>query len=178
MKKIAVIAALILEVFVCSPHLMADQETGTNTEHGYFRKPGSGDYGAQFRQYQWSKMDKADRAIHQGNIIKFSVEYPGTNEEFTVHKASSSFTIKKISAVLQADTGESVNINLAHGTNRSTAGTDLWTTDQTIDSVTTGETITSFDDADVGTNEWLWTKIKGGVGNVEELFLQIETEVD
>jgi len=171
----AFIVAWIVSIGIMAAN--ADVDTGSLTTNEYFWKLGQEDKGAIPHAKFTGALNKADRAIHQGLILSNRLEYPGTNDSVTLGRATSSMKINSVDAVLQADANENVTINIAHGTDRSGAGTDLFSSDETVTDTTTGQTITCDGDSTIDTNEWVWAKITGGCGNVEELFFIIDPSV-
>ena len=138
----------------------ADQDTGTYTSHEYLYKPGYGDYGTTHYNKRMASFDRADRGIHTGNILKMCVEYPVSGDNLGAQRIPSQLEIDDVTVVLRRDAGENVTFNIKHGTDRSGAGaSNLFTSDITAVSNTAGQTITSFDDATINTNEWVWISV-------------------
>ena len=177
MKKTFIAAVLIWAVSFMGLHVYAQQDNGTDTEYGYFRKPGTGDYGADFRSKQHLKMEKADRAINVGNLLKWSLEYPVSGDNYGGIRVPTAVTITKVIAVLHEDGAETVTINFKHGTDRS-SGTDLFGSNQAISSKTTGDSFDSFSDATLAANEWIWLVVTANSGVVEAIDITIELSVD
>jgi len=174
---IALIILAILTAWMLYKNAMA----GSHTTHKYQYMPAYGETGETNRLLFNADAERADRAVHQGNSLKWSVEYSVTDGLFSNKKAASSLTIDEINAVIVASgANEWVKINIRWDTDRShtTNASKLWTDGQTITSMTSGQTITDMDDADVDTNEFIWLSIEGISGNIKELNVTAEVSIN
>jgi len=156
----------------------ADVDTGSYTTDEYFWKLGQGDKGATPHSKFVGAFDRADRGMRAGNIMTMCIEYPTSGDEKGFKHTSSQLIIDKVTVVLVRDANENVTFNIAHGTNRAGTGSDLLTSDHTARSTTAGETISSFSDASVDTNEHIWLTVTGNSGTIEEMCISIECKVD
>ncbi len=99
-----------------------------------------------------------------------TIEDPGAAENIVMFRIDENpITIVKVVVVVQGTGSPTVDFNLRHGTDRSAAGTDLIATDQTESSTTTGTEYTTFADATLAVNEFLWliTSAVGGTTQTE-----------
>ena len=96
--------------------------------------------------------------------IDVFIEAPDTGEDITIGFFDNALTISEVYVVLTGTT-PSIDFNIAHGTDRSLAGSDLWTSDQTADNTTTGDNVAgdfdAFADATVVANSWVWLETSG-----------------
>jgi len=86
-----------------------------------------------------------------------SIDFPSASENITIGFFHAAQTIIRVASVIQT-AGGSVDWNLYKGTDRSAAGTKVFTAEQTTTSTTTGAIVTSFDSASIGADNWLWMK--------------------
>lgn len=102
--------------------------------------------------------------------VRLIIENPTASEDIGFGQlAQGAVTITKVVGVLTGDY-TSVTINPKHGTDRSAAGTALFSAGQAITSTTTGTVLTTFADATLAAGEFLWletTAKAGTTGNLE-----------
>lgn len=98
---------------------------------------------------------------------------PGAGDNYTLAYFDEAVTISKVVAVLKGGTTPTATFNLSHGTDRSAAGSDVWTTDKVPSSLTTGDVYTTFDDATIAADSFLWVDVIGVTGAPTELALII-----
>ena len=179
MKKIALITALFGAVFVWVLYAYAQVDTGSYTTNSYFYIPTYLDWGSTHFTKRMDAFAVADRGINVGNSLYWSLEYPVSGDNYGAKRVPSAITITKVIAVLQEDGAETVTINFKHGADRSGAGeVDLFSANQAISSKTTGDSFTSFNDATLAANEWIWLEVTANSGVVEALDVTIELSVD
>ena len=166
---------LILLALFTAWMLYKNVMAGTYTTNDYFYKPSLGEYGTTNKGYYDAAMNRADRGIKSGNVLNMSVEYPVTNDEFTLRKMLTSIEIKQVVGVIVCDEANPwIKINISHdGFRNDSAPTELWNDDQIIDSITSGDTITDFDEENINTNDWVWLTIEGVSGNIKEFSVTI-----
>lgn len=109
-----------------------------------------------------------------GTLTKnIAVENPTSSENLGGMTWPYAVTIDSVRAVLVGSTSPSVTIQFPHGTDRSAAGTNLFSAGQVITSVTTGSRLSSFNDATIAAAEWLWLTTSAQSGTVTWLNITI-----
>ena len=176
-KSVVIYAVLLWAVFICALYVYADVDTGTATDNNYFYNPAEGDWGTDFINKQNAAKERADRGIRSANIIKMHAEYPTSGDKFWLGKAVGQMEIDEVTVVLVRDANENITFNIAHGTDRSGEGTDLLAADYTAHSTTEGETITTFSDPTIDTNEHIWLHVTGNSGPIEAMDMQVDPSV-
>jgi hypothetical protein len=84
-------------------------------------------------------------------------------------------TITSMEAVLPAETATpSVTFNIRHGTDVSAAGTALVTGGTTVTNTSTGLGVTSFNNASVAANSFVWVEVTAVSGTVPALSVSLE----
>lgn len=99
------------------------------------------------------------------------VEIPGASEDRTIFWAEEDLTIRKLRAVLRG-AASSVDWTIRHGPDRGAAGTELVTGGSTTSSTTSGDTIESFDSADILADSWMWLETTAVSGTPQELAVE------
>ncbi len=99
--------------------------------------------------------------------VTITVESPSASEDIAVRIFDYAVTVQEVHGVIVG--GTSVNINPVHGTDRSAAGTALFASAQTVNSLTAGNSFTSFADATIDAGGILRLKTTAVVGSVTEL---------
>lgn len=111
------------------------------------------------------------------NLIKgITVENPTSSENITMFFTDTAITISQITSLVQGTT-PSVTFSIQHGADRS-SGTEVVTGGITETSTTTGTQTTSFDDATIPANSWVWITTNASSGTVTELSVSIEYTED
>jgi len=122
------------------------------------------------------------RVYGRAKILKTKtliVESPTDSENITFMYLRKAVTIERVIAVVKGSATPTVDYNLKHSTDRSSGSpNDLWSSDKTASSTTTGDTETSFDDATVPDASWLWLATSATSGTVNEITVQIEYRED
>jgi len=101
---------------------------------------------------------------------------PAAGDEALALLVESAITITKLVGVISG--GTNVNFDVRHHTDRSNAGNAVNSAGLTVTSTTTGTVDTSFDDATVPTNSFVWVEIDSVSGSVDWAELMIEFTVD
>lgn len=96
-----------------------------------------------------------------------SITYPSAAENVTLLWAESAMTIDRIVAHVDGAT-PSVTFSLKHAADRSAAGTDVVTGGSTVTSLTTGNSITTFNNAGIAAGSWLWLTTSAVSGTVSQ----------
>jgi len=103
--------------------------------------------------------------------MTFTIETPTATEDVMIHRFQRAVTIVEVEGTIRG--GTSVTINPKHAADRSAAGTALLSSATAISNTTTGQEITSFNDADIDADEILWLETTALSGTVDELSLTI-----
>lgn len=98
---------------------------------------------------------------------------PTNAEDATMFYVANATTIRKMVAVLNGSSTPSVTWTIRHHTDRSNAGNEVVTGGTTTTSTTTGSVVTSFNDATIPANSFVWLETTAKSGTVLELFVQI-----
>ncbi|MHA2163346.1 MAG: hypothetical protein ACXABF_13075, partial [Candidatus Thorarchaeota archaeon] len=104
--------------------------------------------------------------------VALNVENPGDAEDIGILFTDVAITIQSIRAVVRGTT-PSVTINPRHSTDRSAAGNTILSSATAITNTTTGQNLTSFNDATVPASSWIWLETTAQSGTVLELTLTI-----
>jgi len=118
--------------------------------------------------------------VGSGSVIAqktkaLTVEDPGGAEEISMWFEDANITIEKIQAVLEGTT-PSVLWGLKHAASRTGSGTVIVTA--TTTDVTSGATITSFEDATVPSNSHIWFYTSATSGTIDGINLTIKYRQD
>ena len=103
-------------------------------------------------------------------IVSITIENPTASEDIAICFFFSAVTIKEIQATV-VGTSPSVTIDPYHNTSRSGGGgaTDILASATAITNTTTGQNLTSFNDATIPADSWLVLKTTAQTGTVTEL---------
>lgn len=106
-----------------------------------------------------------------------TVESPSNSEDITLFFTDEALIITKIVAVLTGSSSPSLTWTLRFHSDRSNAGTEIVTGGTTIDSngggTSTGQSITSFNNASISANNWVWFKTTAQSGTVNKIHITI-----
>lgn len=117
-------------------------------------------------------------ALTLPKVIKsLTVESPTATEDICMFYVPEAMTISNVYAVVKGTT-PSVTINPVQTTDRSSAGTAILTTATAITNTTTGQNLTSFNDATVPSGSWIVFKTTAQSGTVTELTITIAYDID
>jgi hypothetical protein len=103
----------------------------------------------------------------------FFIENPGSAEDDFAYFIDDAVTITKIAAVLVGSSTPSVTWTMRHSTDRSAAGNQVVTGGTTTTSITTGSVVTSFNDATVPADSWLWVETTAQSGTVNSISITV-----
>ncbi len=108
-----------------------------------------------------------------------TVEDPSSSEDLTMFFTDRAITINEMEAVLaNGASTPSVTWKIFHHTDRSNAGNAVVTAGTTTTSVSTGSIVTSFNDATIPANSWVWIETTAQSGTVPELHVTIQFTED
>jgi hypothetical protein len=106
-----------------------------------------------------------------------TVEDPGISENISMFYTTVAITVTQITAVIRGAT--SVTFDIEHGTSRDTpTGTGVIGTDEVADNITIGNITTSFTDADIPADSFVWLSTSDLSGTPDELNVTIEYTED
>lgn len=100
-----------------------------------------------------------------------SVQSPTSTENATVFFTDVAITITKMACVLRGSATPSVTWSVRHSTDRSATGNEVVTSGTTTTSTTTGSVVTSFNDATIPANSFVWFTTTAKSGTVDEISL-------
>jgi len=107
------------------------------------------------------------------NSFRISVENPTGTEDISIGFTNEAITITEIRAVLIGSATPTVTWTVRHGTDRSAAGAEAVTGGTITTSVSTGSDVTSFNDATIVANSFLWLETTNQGGTVTEIHISI-----
>jgi hypothetical protein len=106
-----------------------------------------------------------------------TVEDPTVSENISMFFTTVAITVTQITAVITGST--SVTFDIEHGTSRATpTGTGIIGTDEVADSTTGGNITTSFDDATIPVDSFVWLSTSGLSGTPTSLNVTVEYTED
>jgi len=103
-----------------------------------------------------------------------TIEAPTTTEDISFFYAPVAMTISEMVTVLVGSPTPSLAWTLRHSTDRSAVGNEVITGGSTANSTTTGNVLTSFNDATVPANSFLWVETASPSTNVTSFQLSVE----
>lgn len=133
-----------------------------------------------------SLVDDADAATARATLgittvletFKGSLENPVATDEFTLGFTNRAITITEIRAVLVGSSTPSVTWTIRHSTDRSATGNEVVTSGTTTTSTTTGSDVTSFNDATIPADSFIWLEVSAQSGTVTELSVTAIASID
>jgi hypothetical protein len=106
-----------------------------------------------------------------------TVENPTASENISMFYTNVAITVTQITAVIIGST--SVSFDIEHGTSRATAtGTGVIGTDDVADSTTTGNITTTFNDATIPADSFVWLSTSALSGTPSQLMVTVEYTED
>lgn len=142
-------------------------------------KSGSGTDGDIFLEPAGSGKIKSQSGTITPILSKsFSIENPTSSEDFGGVYFDDASTITKIVAVLVGSSTPSVTWTVRHHTDRSNAGNEVVTGGTTTTSTTTGSVVTSFNDATVPADSFVWLETTAKSGTVNSIHITIFYRID
>lgn len=115
----------------------------------------------------------AERVLNPIQSKSITVETPTSSEDISIFFADDAITITKLVAVLVGSSTPSVTWTIRHHTDRSNAGNEVVTSGTTTTSTTTGSVVTSFNDATVPADSFLWLETTAQSGTVGQIHITI-----
>jgi len=119
-------------------------------------------------------------APNAGGMTKsLSVESPTNSEDISIFYTDVAITITKMVAVLKGSASPSVTWSIIHAADRSSlVFNEVVTSGTTTTNTTTGHSVTSFNDATIPANSFIWLKTSARSGTVTEISITIEYTED
>ena len=111
----------------------------------------------------------AERALQPLRRISITLESPGSAEDISLMRTDFAITVTRETCVVVGSSTPSVTVTLRHGTDRSATGAELNTSGNAITSTSTGNEDTSFNDATVVADSFLWLETTAQSGTVDSV---------
>jgi len=108
----------------------------------------------------------------------WTIPSPTSSEDRTIFFTTVAITISKINAGLVGSGGTSVSWTIRHDTRRNDPGTEVVTGGTTTTSGSVGSTVTSFNDATIPANSWIWIETSATGGTLTEFMGTIKYTID
>lgn len=143
----------------------------THTSATATNKPGSGSSWETF----WTLYSETP-AVYVPRSI--TIQAPTATEDVTLMKFDRAVTIQKVHAVVKGSSTPNISFQLKHHTDRTNAGNTVFSSAQSITSTTTGSELTTFSDATVPADSFLWLITTAKSGTVDELHVTVEYTED
>lgn len=105
------------------------------------------------------------------------VESPTSSEDITLFHTEKAITVQIMRAVM-VGSSPSVTWTIRHNTDRSAAGQEVVTSGSTTTSTTTGSDITSFNDATIPADSWVWLETTAKSGTVTNMGITLHYTMD
>ena len=112
------------------------------------------------------------------NTKSLTVESPTSTEDTSMFFTDEAITVTKMAAVLRGSSTPSVTWTIRHSTDRSATGNEVVTSGTITTSTTTGSVVTSFNDATIPANSYVWLETTAQSGTVDEINLTIKYTTD
>jgi len=143
--------------------------------------------------YPWTSAFTSSLATDHGNLAglldddhpqyglkkskSITIENPTDSEDITMFFTEKAITITEIRAVVRGTT-PSLTWTIRHGTDRSAAGAEVVTSGTTTTSESTGSDVTSFNDATIIADSFVWLETTAESGTTDEAAITIVYTVD
>jgi hypothetical protein len=102
-----------------------------------------------------------------------SIANPTTTEKVALFFTTSAQTVSQIRSAVFGSNTPSVTFSIRYGTDLSTAGTEVDVGGITVTNTTTGLSTTTFDNASIPANNWVWLTTSAKSGTVDALNVSI-----
>lgn len=110
-------------------------------------------------------------------VKAITIETPTATEDITLFYTDDAITVTQLSAVSVGST-PSTTYTIRHSTDRSATGNEVVTSGSTTTSTTTGNIVTSFNDATIPADSWVWLETTATSGTVTNVNVTVEYTVD
>lgn len=118
---------------------------------------------------------EVDKIIFTKSI---TIESPTATEDISFFYSDIAITVTKITAVLVGSSTPSVTWTVRHGTDRSATGAEVVTSGTTTTSISTGSVVTSFNDATIVADSFVWIETTAQSGTVGQISITLEYTED
>lgn len=115
----------------------------------------------------------SERTLNPEDSKSVTIETPTLNDSISVFFTNKAITITKMVAVLVGSATPSVAWTVRHSTDRSATGNEVVTGGTTTTSVSTGSVVTSFNDATVPADSFVWVVVGTVTGTVGQIHLTV-----
>lgn len=105
-------------------------------------------------------------------LKSITIESPTSSEDISFFFTDVALTVYQLNAVVVGTT-PSVTWTVRHGTDRSGAGSEVVTGGTATTSVTSGDEITTFDDATIVADSFIWIETTDKTGTVDSLMITL-----
>lgn len=106
-------------------------------------------------------------------VKAITLESPTSSEDITLFFTDDAITITQLNAV-SVGTSPSLTYTIRHGTDRSATGNEVVTSGSTTTSTTTGDEVTSFNDATIPAGSWVWLETTAQSGTITNTNVTVE----
>lgn len=131
--------------------------------------------GAKFRAREnGSSVNLVTAALHFSHVQRA----PTSSDSSAIFFTNVAITVTEMEAVLVGVSTPSVRWTILHDADRSATGNEVVTGGTTTTSITTGSIVTSFNDATIPANSWVWFETRAKSGTVAELLVTIQYDED
>ena len=120
----------------------------------------------------------AEQALTPLKRVSITIEDPTNSEDIGLIRTDFAITVTRETCVVVGSSTPSVTITLRHGTDRSGTGAELNTSGNAITSTTTGNEDTTFNDATIVADSFLWIETTAQSGTVDEITCTWEYTAD
>lgn len=113
----------------------------------------------------------------RSSFKSITIESPTSSEDITLFRVPYDITIIRINTTLRGST-PSVTYTLRYASDRSSTGTEVITGGSITTNTSTGDSLSSFDNAGISSQSIVWVETTAMSGTVDEFNLTIEYTVD
>jgi hypothetical protein len=107
--------------------------------------------------------------------VTMTIEYPTNAEKVPMFYTTQAITVTRLVSVLQGTATPTVTFNVAYGPILSDTGTNIITTGWILNNTTYGAVNTTFNNASIGVNNWIWITTSAVTGTVNSLTVTVAT---
>lgn len=126
----------------------------------------------------FTNKDLTDSTNDFRELKSITIESPTSTEDLDIFFTNKAITITEMRAVLVGSDTPSVTWTIRHGTDRSASGAEVVTSGTTTTSTTTGSDVTSFNDATIVADSFVWLETTAQSGTVTTLAITIFYDED
>jgi hypothetical protein len=119
-----------------------------------------------------TELDKHD--IESKSI---TIEAPTATEDITLFFTDRAITVTQLSSVVRG-TSPSLTYTVRHNSTRDGTGNEVVTSGESVINQNSGAITTSFNDATIPANSWVWLETTAQTGTVDEIGLTIKYTID